>query len=154
MGRRQAPRPQVRTSPPGRPGERHSPAAAGVPFPRLPARSRTGEGSPPGGGGRFSRARAAAGPLPAGGTYHLGQLDPAEGAPQVVQVAAEAAQPAALADGLRRGLVGTAGPRDHGGAGRLAVEALQVIAVPHGAGAAALLRGCPRSSEPSRVALT
>lgn len=82
---------------------------------------------------------------PRRGTHHLGQLDPAEGAPQVVQVAAEAAQPAALADGFGGGLVGAAGPRDHGGAGRLAVEALQVLAVPHGAGlgAAALPKGWP-----------
>lgn len=148
MGRRQAPRPQVRTSPAG-------PAAPGA-FPRSPP---PGEGARHGLGGRgLSRGRAAAGPLPAGGTYHLGQLDPAEGAPQVVQVAVEAAQPAALADGLGGGLVGAAGPRDHGGAGRLAVEALQVIAVPHGAGAAegppARPPARPTSSGPSRAALT
>lgn len=43
----------------------------------------------------------------------------------------------ALADGLGGGLVGAAGPGDHGGAGRFAIEAFQVLAVPHGAAAAA-----------------
>lgn len=127
-----------------RPAPFSSHARAGPGHGQAADRRPAGAGCGPAGDGRRSlhgRSGPRAAPeedareaAPRRATHHLGQLDPAEGAPQVLQVAAEAAQPAALADGLGGGLVGTAGPRDHGGAGRLAVEALQVLAVPHGAG--------------------
>lgn len=101
------------------------PWSSARPQPRPESRSRPS--APEEDAREAARRRPPTGRRPAAprrGTHHLGQLDPAEGAPQVVQVAAEATQPAALADGLGGGLVGAAGPRDHGGAGRLAVEAL------------------------------
>lgn len=76
------------------------------------------------------------------GTYHLGDLEAAECAAQVVEVAAQAGQPAALAHRLGGGLVRAAGARDHGGARGLTLEAVQLLAAPH----AAAWPGPPRAA--------
>lgn len=76
------------------------------------------------------------------GTYHLGDLEAAERATQVVEVAAQAGQPAALAHRLGGRLVRAAGARDHGGARGLTLEAVQLLAAPH----AAAWPGPPRAA--------
>lgn len=70
------------------------------------------------------------------GQNHLGDLEAAERAAQVVGVAAQAGQPAALAHRLGGGLVRAAGAGDHGGARGLALEAVQLLAAPHAGGRA------------------
>lgn len=93
-----------------------------------------------------ARARPPTRPLVPGappGTYHLGDLEAAERAAQVVGVAAQAGQPAALAHRLGGGLVRAAGARDHGGARGLALEAVQLLAAPHAA--------APRGRFPRRL---
>jgi hypothetical protein len=93
-----------------------------------------------------ARARPPTRPLVPGappGTYHLGDLEAAERAAQVVRVAAQAGQPAALAHRLGGGLVRAAGARDHGGARGLALEAVQLLAAPHAA--------APRGRFPRRL---
>lgn len=88
------------------------------------------------GGERKARARPPTLPPVPGAspdTYHLGDLEAAERAAQVVGVAAQAGQPAALAHRFGGGLVRAAGARDHGGARGLALEAVQLLAAPHAA---------------------
>lgn len=97
-------------------------------------------------GARLGRPPAPGAPP---GTYHLGDLEAAERAAQVVGVAAQAGQPAALAHRLGGGLVRAAGARDHGGARGLALEAVQLLAAPH----AAARPGPPRAAGPRRPEL-
>lgn len=105
---------------------------------------------PPSGAGRAG-ARLGRPPAPGAppGTYHLGDLEAAERTAQVVGVAAQAGQPAALAHRLGGGLVRAAGARDHGGARGLALEAVQLLAAPH----AAAQPGPPRAAGPRRPEL-
>lgn len=105
---------------------------------------------PPSGAGREG-ARLGRPPAPGAppGTYHLGDLEAAERTAQVVGVAAQAGQPAALAHRLGSGLVRAAGARDHGGARGLALEAVQLLAAPH----AAAQPGPPRAAGPRRPEL-
>lgn len=118
------------------------------------AKRMRGGGQPglrPGSGAGGQGARLGRPPAPGAppGTYHLGDLEAAERAAQVVGVAAQAGQPAALAHRLGGGLVRAAGARNHGGARGLALEAVQLLAAPH----AAARPGPPRAAGPRRPEL-